>query len=216
MATVEKALITRRAPVQERSRKRVEAILDATEQLVVERGVEALGTRQIAVAAGVPIASFYQYFADKEDVLVALAERDMAEMDEQVAADLAALAEADDLTVASLVETAMRAFVKVYARRRAFVEIYLRGRTNVALHAFGREHNARVATALRTLALESGVAGPGLSERAAVLAVEVGDRVFQLAYEHDHRGDAALVDEGIVLVTAYLERYAAHPAGGPR
>ena len=209
MATVEKAVSVRRAPVQQRSRRRVEAILDAAERLVVERGVEALTTREIAVAAGVPVASLYQYFADKEAVLLALAERDMAEMDEQVAADLAALAEADDLSVATLVETAMRAFVAVYARRRAFVEIYLRGRTNSAVHAFGREHNVRIAKALRDLALESGIASTALSEQAAVLAVEVGDRVFQLAYEHDDDGDAALVAEGIVMMTAYLSRYSA-------
>ncbi|WP_211357030.1 TetR/AcrR family transcriptional regulator [Nocardioides rubriscoriae] len=213
MATVEKvekherAASVRRAPVQERSRKRVEAILDATERLVVERGVEALTTREIAVAAGVPVASLYQYFADKEAVLLALAERDMAEMDEQVATDLMALAEADDLTVASLVETAMQAFVTVYARRRAFVEIYLRGRTNSAVHAFGREHNVRIAHALRALALESGIASTALSEQAAVLAVEVGDRVFQLAYERDDRGDAAMVAEGTAMLTAYLQRY---------
>lgn len=212
MATVEQAVITtstRRAPVQERSRRRVEAILDATERLVVDRGVEALSTRDIAVAAGVPVASLYQYFADKEGVLLALAGRDMAEMDEQVAADLAASVETGDLTVASLVETAMRAFVKVYARRRAFVEIYLRGRGNSAVRDFGRDHNLRVARDLRELAIESGVARPDLSEQAAVLAVEVGDRVFQLAYERDHRGDEVLVAEGIAMMTAYLERYAA-------
>ena len=213
MATVQKVekAHARRAPVQERSRRRVEAILDATEGLVVEHGVEALTTRQIADAAGVPVASLYQYFADKEAVLLALARRDMAEMDEQVVTDLAAVAERQDLTVALLVETAVRAFVTVYARRRAFVEIYLRGRTNTAVHAFGREHNVRIATGLRDLALESGLALTGFSEQAAVLAVEIGDRVFQLAYEHDDHGDQALVEEGIVLMTAYLERYAAEP-----
>lgn len=200
MATVE-----RRAPVQERSRKRVEAILDATERLVVDRGVEALTTREIAVAAGVPVASLYQYFADKEGVLLALAERDMAEMDQQVVDDL----DGAELTVPLLVETAMRAFVKVYARRPAFVEIYLRGRTNAALHAYGREHNVRIARALRGIAVEGGLARPEFTEQAAVLAVEVGDRVFQLAYESDARGDQSLVEEGIVLMTAYLERYAA-------
>jgi AcrR family transcriptional regulator len=201
----------RRAPVQERSRRRVEVILDATERLVVERGVEALTTREIAAAADVPVASLYQYFADKEALLIALAQRDMAEMDEQVAADLAALAEADDLTVASLVETTMRAFVKVYTRRRAFVEIYLRGRSNTAVRAFGREHNLRIAHGLRALALESGIASTALTEQAAVLAVEVGDRVFQLAYERDHGGDPALVAEGTAMMTAYLERYATGP-----
>ncbi|MFB9312405.1 TetR/AcrR family transcriptional regulator [Nocardioides plantarum] len=216
MATVEQVSgpasgpVTRRAPVQERSRRRVEAILDAAERLVVERGVEALTTREIALAAAVPVASLYQYFADKEAVLIALAERDMAEMDEQVAADLDALAatgELGGLTVASLVETAMRAFVTVYARRRAFVEIYLRGRANTAVQAFGRDHNLRLARAMRELAVESGLVRPDLTEQVVVLAVEVGDRVFQLAYEHDAHGDQALVAEGIAMITSYLERF---------
>ena len=54
-------------------------------------GVEALTTRAIATEAGVPVASLYQYFGDKEAVLLALAGRDMEEMDAQVATDLAAL-----------------------------------------------------------------------------------------------------------------------------
>jgi hypothetical protein len=40
------------------------------------------------------------------------------------------------------------------------------------------------------------------------LAVEVGDRIFQLAFEDADEGDPDLVEEGIVLVTGYLERYA--------
>ena len=196
-------------PVQARSRKRVEAILDSAERLVVLRGVEALSTREIAEAAGVPTASLYQYFADKEGVLLALAERHMAEMDEQTARDLEAV---ETLTVASLVRTTMGAFVAVYLRRRAFVEIYLRGRTNPALHAYGREHNLRVARTLRDFALDSGLADAALTERSAVLAVEVGDRIFQLAFEDDARGDADTIEEGITMVTAYLERYAT-PAG---
>lgn len=197
----------RRAPVQARSRKRVEAILDAAERLVVQRGVEALTTREIADGAQVPVASLYQYFADKEAVLLALAERHMAEMDDQTLADLAAAREAGPLTVAALVETSMRAFVKVYLRRRAFVEIYLRGRTNPAVNSYGREHNRRIAATLRDLALSEGVAGADLPESAAVLAVELGDRIFQLAFEHDDTGDQAVVDEGIALLTSYLQRY---------
>jgi hypothetical protein len=133
----------------------------------------------------------------------------MDEMDTQVAEDLAAL---DVLSVASLVRTTMRAYVAVYRRRPAFVEIYLRGRTNVAVHRFGREHNAQTATMLHELAVDAGLADPALRPDVAVLAVEVGDRLFQLAYEHDAHGDQALVEEGIAMVTAYLERYAT-PAG---
>lgn len=196
---------TRRVPTQERSRRRVERILDAAASLVVERGVEALTTRDIAEAAGVPVASLYQYFADKDDVLVALVARDMAEMDEQVASDVAALLASDaDVSITTLVRTVMEAFVAVYHRRAAFVVLYLRGRTNVAVHRFGREHNAKVAEALHAQARASGLAGR-LTPRMAQLAVEVGDRVFQLAFEHDLRGDPETVEEGIRMVAAYLE-----------
>lgn len=200
---------SRRVPTQERSRRRVEGILDAAAGLVVERGVEALTTRDIADAAGVPVASLYQYFADKDDVLVALAARDMGEMDEQVARDVAALLESgDEVTLSALVRTVMEAFVAVYHRRAAFVVLYLRGRTNVAVHRFGREHNAKVAEVLHAQARATGLAG-GLTPRMAQLAVEVGDRVFQLAFEHDLHGDAETVEEGIRMVTAYLESRAA-------
>ncbi len=199
----------RRVPTQQRSRQRVEAILDAAETLVLEQGVETLTTRAIAQRAGVPVASLYQYFGDKEAVLLALAGRDMAEMDEQVASDLAGL---EVLSVAGVVRAAMEAFVVVYRRRPAFVEIYLRGRGNAAVARFGRAHNTRVATALRDFALEHGLCREDLSPAAAELAVEVGDRVFQLAHEHDAAGDPALVEEGVRMMTAYLERYAT-PAG---
>jgi hypothetical protein len=110
------------------------------------------------------------------------------------------------------VRATMTAYVAVYRRRPAFVEIYLRGRTNLAVHRFGREHNARTAQGLLDLAVSAGLAEPSLPLDVAVLAVEVGDRVFQLAYEHQDTGDQRLVEEGIAMVTAYLERYAT-PAG---
>ena len=192
-------------PRQERSRRLVEGLLDAAERIVVERGVESLTTRDIAEGADAPVASLYQYFADKEDVLLALALRDMGEMDTQVADDLAEL---EVLSISNVVRTTMMAFVSVYRRRPAFVEIYLRGRTNQAVHRFGQEHNLRVAENLRAYAIDAGLAADSLSLKVAQLAVEIGDRVFQLAYAEDVDGDAELVEEGVVLVTAYLERYA--------
>lgn len=197
--------VRRRTPAQARSRERVEKILDAASRIVVEHGVEALTTRAIGTAAGIPVASLYQYFSDRDAILLALVERDTAEMDEEVRNDLAAL---EVLSVASLVETTMRAYVKVYARRPDFVEIWLRGRTNAAVHEFGRQHNRRTAIELRDFAIGAGLARPDLPLAAAELAVEIGDRVFQLAYEVRNRGDRFVIDEGIAMVTAYLRGYA--------
>lgn len=194
----------RRTPTQTRSRERVERILECASAIVVQHGVDALSTRDIAVAAGIPIASLYQYFSDRDAILLALVERDTHEMDEQVAQDLATV---EDLSIAALVETTMRAYVKVYARRPDFVEIWLRGRTNAAINEFGRKHNQRTARELRAFAIEAGLARTDLPAAAAEFAVEIGDRCFQLAYEFDLAGDAYLIEQGIVMVSAYLRGF---------
>src|SRR6476619_5387018 len=107
----------RRVPQQVRSRDRVQRILEVAGEIVVEQGVEAVTTRAIAARADLPVASLYQYFADKEAVLLALVERDIAEMDAQVEEDVGALTV---LSVRSMVEATMHAFVKVYHRRPSF------------------------------------------------------------------------------------------------
>ena len=205
VVTPSETAVRRRAPKQARSRERVEKILDVAARIVVERGVDAMTTRSVAGEAGVPVASLYQYFSDRDAVLLALVERDIAEMDEQVRADLVKVR---TLSIAAIVETTMRAYMTVYARRPEFVAIWLRGRTNAAIHEFGRGHNRRTAHDLREFAVSTALARPDLPLAAAELAVEMGDRVFQLAYETDNRGDKFIVGEGIQIVTAYLQRYA--------
>jgi AcrR family transcriptional regulator len=201
----ERTLPKRRVPQQVRSRDRVQRILDVSARLVVDQGVDALSTRHIASQADVPVASLYQYFADKEEILLALVERDIEEMDAQVAADLGVL---EVLTVRGVVETTMRAFVKVYLQRPAFVMVYLRGRTNPAIQEFCRTHNKRVARELHDFARAAGLVADDTDPLHAELAVEVGDRVFQIAFENAIRGDERVVGEGIELVTSYLERQA--------
>jgi AcrR family transcriptional regulator len=195
----------RREPTQRRSRQRVEQILDAAAGVIIEHGVEKLSTRTIAARAGVPVASLYQYFADKDEIILALVQRDTAEMDEQVAEAVASL---DRLTVRSLVEATMRAFVAVYHRRPAFVVIWWRGRTNAAVYRYCREHNRRIAKQLYDFAMAAGLMPASTEPIVAELAVEVGDRLFQLAFECELRGDSRIIAEGIELVTGYLERYA--------
>jgi AcrR family transcriptional regulator len=211
----ERPPLKRRVPQQVRSRDRVERILEAAGQLVVDGGVESLSTRAIATAAGLPVASLYQYFADKEEILLALVERDVAEMDAQVTEDLGRM---PTMSVRSIVETTMRAFVKVYHRRPSFVVIWFRGRTNSAVSEFCRSHNQRMAKDLFQVARSAGMVVEGSDGLYAELAVEVADRLFQVAFEDSLRGDPHVIDESIALVTAYLETHAtpAGIAGTPR
>ncbi|MDP3894940.1 TetR/AcrR family transcriptional regulator [Nocardioides sp.] len=207
--TNDETAVRRRIPTQGRSRARVERILDAASQIVLADGIEALTTRTVADVAAMPVASIYQYFSDKDAVLLAICERDMAEMDEQVAADLGRLTR---LSVRSVVETTMRAYVTVYHRRPAFMQIWLRGRTNNAVNDYGRRHNQRTAADLLAFARERDLVTPDTPAAVAELGVEIGDRVFQLAFEKEVRGEPFLIEEGIEMVVAYLERHAT-PAG---
>lgn len=191
--------------MQRRSRERVQRILDAAADLIVEHGVAAVGTRTIAEKAGVPVASLYQYFADKTEILLALVERDTAEMDKAVAEAVGAL---KTVSVRATVAATMRAFVTVYHQRPAFVVIWWRGRTDPAVYDYCRAHNKRIANDLLAFAQSVGLVRPGVDPQVVEIAVEVGDRVFQLAFEHDLRGDERIIAEGIELVTGYLERHA--------
>ncbi|GAB2837206.1 TetR/AcrR family transcriptional regulator [Actinoallomurus bryophytorum] len=195
--------------MQRRSRERVQRILDAASELIVEDGLTALSTRTIAERARVPVASLYQYFADKDEILLALVKRDTAEMDAAVDAAVGALS---TVSVRTMVAATMRAFLTIYHQRPAFVVIWWRGRSNQVVYDFCRAHNKRIAADLFAFAQAMGMAQDGTVQGVVELAVEVGDRVFQLAFEHDLRGDELVIAEGIELVIGYLERHAT-PAG---
>jgi AcrR family transcriptional regulator len=199
----------RRVPQQSRSRDRVEKILDTAAAQVVAHGVDSLGTRSIADAAGVPVASLYQYFADKDDILLALVERDLAAMTEMVHAAVAGLRR---LSVAGLVEASMGAFIEAYRQRPAFIEVWLRGRSNPAIKEYWLEHNRRLAAELFEHGRAMGLFNDGADACHAEIAIEVGDRLFEKAFEDDMDGDPLILAEACKVVTAYLELYAS-PAG---
>lgn len=70
----------RRQPRQARSQHMVEAILEATARVLVERGYAGTNTNLVAERAGVSVGSVYQYFPNKDSLVTALHERHAAQM----------------------------------------------------------------------------------------------------------------------------------------
>lgn len=76
----------RRKPTQKRAAATVDAILVAASQILARDGIERFSTTAVADRAGVSIGSLYQYFRNKEDLLVALATREVGQLLATVAA----------------------------------------------------------------------------------------------------------------------------------
>ncbi len=75
----DRRLAPRKLPKQARSQTTVEAILQAAAQVFECHGYAAGTTNRIATRAGVSIGTLYQYFPNKDAILVALAHQHLAE-----------------------------------------------------------------------------------------------------------------------------------------
>jgi len=74
-----KPLNPRKKPVQRRSQETVAAILEGAAQVFSRNGYAATTTDLIAQRAGVSIGSLYQYFPNKDAILLGLVERHIEE-----------------------------------------------------------------------------------------------------------------------------------------
>jgi AcrR family transcriptional regulator len=200
---------TRRTPVQRRSRERFERILTAAEQLVVSSGVESLTTRGVAERAGIPVATLYQYFADREAIVAALIERHVLSMDERIAAALQGLA---SYSVRSIVQTTVAAYRADYRQRPSYVVLWFQGRLSADIARFIRDRNELLADAFHRFATQRGLLRPDTDPIVIRLCFELADRFLEVAYRKDLAGDDRVVSEGVEMIIAHLERYAT-PAG---
>src|SRR6202046_992053 len=70
----------RKSPVQARSTASVDAILEATIQVLLNVGKERLTTTGVALRAGVSVGTLYQYFPNKSALLQAVLKRHLDEV----------------------------------------------------------------------------------------------------------------------------------------
>jgi AcrR family transcriptional regulator len=74
----------RKSPVQARSAASVDAILEATIQVLLDVGKERLTTTKVAYRAGVSVGTLYQYFPNKSALLQAVLRRHLEQVTQAI------------------------------------------------------------------------------------------------------------------------------------
>lgn len=177
------ASISRRTPVQERSRQTVTRILDAAAAIADEQGVDAATTRAIADRAGVSYPSLYRFFADREAILDELLERHCAELD-------ARCIEAEQswpiTSAADLLNNELDLHVHYYRRYPSSARLWMGGRTSTTVTKHVRARMKSLADRLHAILVEHGLIPTDTDPRTMLVAVEMADRVLELSFRDDN------------------------------
>jgi AcrR family transcriptional regulator len=118
--------IKRRIPRQARAEETVAAIVEAAAQVLEATGLAAFTTNAVAERAGVSIGTLYQYFADKQALLRALAEREIRRALVAIGTALRGDPQASgEQKVRAMVRALVNAFSGRQRARRATIEALL-------------------------------------------------------------------------------------------
>jgi AcrR family transcriptional regulator len=193
-----------RRPRQARSRFLFDAVVEATGDVLVEKGVDAITTTRVAERAGVSIGSLYQYFPDRQalvqEFVRARFDADAALMQGIVSAGARA-------PIRTVVRAAIEGLVATYRREQALYR-------EVMAILPGLDHTEEMqAISSRTLAFGAmwlrGRPEPELRDRAelgaALLFFGIRSALNGLVRQHpESLDDASLVDRLVMASLAFL------------
>ena len=194
------APVQRREPMQARSRLTVTRILDAAAAIADEEGVDATTTRAIADRAGVSYPSLYRFFADREAILDELMERHCAELD-------ARCIEAEQTwnitSIADLLNNEVDLHVHYYRRYPSSARLWMGGRTSPTVTKHVRARMQTLAGRIHAMLVAKDLIPPDTDTRALLVAVEMADRVLELAFRDNNDFDQDLLDMGRRAIIAF-------------
>ncbi|WP_199730304.1 TetR/AcrR family transcriptional regulator [Amycolatopsis panacis] len=191
----------RRKPVQQRSARRVEQMLDASAQLIDELGYDALTTTLIAKRAGVAVGSLYQFFPDKRAVVQALTQRNLEGF---VAAVNERLTELSPEHWWNVVDSVLDIYLRMHREVPGFSKVHFGDVIDPQLLDTERDNNSVIVDSLVDI-LQAHVDRSAEELRFAIaIANETADALLKLAFRHEPQGDERIVAEAKHLVKGYL------------
>jgi AcrR family transcriptional regulator len=159
------ALEPRKTPVQTRAAVTVEAISEATIQVLLSHGGNRLTTTRVAERAGVSVGTLYQYYPNKNSLLFAVLEGHLEKVTETVET---ACEESSHKPLSEMIRTVVEAFVDAKMER------------------------ADISVALYQIAANIG--GPVLVKKAGQRQRKALEAMFQTAPDTESQPDRFAID----------------------
>jgi len=206
-------LSPRKTPRQERSRATVEAVLEATTDILIREGYAKLTTNRIAERAGVNIASLYQYFPGKEAIVAELRRRHGADQRAALRQVLAERAAGEfEPTIRTLVSAGVAGHAHAPRLHRVFTEeIPALGYRDVAAI------DAPIFEAMRRFLQEADADVRDMDLALWIIATASGAILHRAAVERpEDLSTGVITEELITLLCRYLRRPADVRRGRPR
>ncbi len=197
------AKIRRRKPSQARSQRAVDAIIEASAQVLERRGYQAATTNRIAERAGVSVGTLYQYFNNKDDIFNALIEREAAIFLRAIEESIAGPEVENRAAIRRLLEAAYASDHLVMGVRQVM--------RNLPSHAYS-EQNMAIRRAMHSLVvrfLEHRGAIPGLDDLSLTADVFIAQCEGMTYLGRVSRDTQELID----ILTESLHRYLFGPRG---
>lgn len=192
----------RKQPKQARSKSTVEAIVEATAQVLITDGFDKASTNRIAERAGVSIGSLYQYFPNKEALVLAVSRRHTGEMLAVLEPDGSTLTGPLPEVVRSVIGAIIRAHAHDPELHRTLVVEVLR----IGLpHAIEQSRRARALVRAFLEARDDEIIVTNLDAAAGVLVATVIGAVHAAVLEDvELLQSPAFEDELVALIVRYL------------
>lgn len=196
------SVIKRRIPRQARANETVGTILEAAAQVLEAGGLPAFTTNAVAERAGVSIGTLYQYFADKEAILRAIAEHELKATLSNVAK---AMTEEHSMPPEQRVRAIVRAIVHAFRGRQ-------RARKAVVQAMFNQGGGAALQAPITAFITENAL--ETLSEQQTFVLSRAILGVIRSAVLEEQRflKSRSFEDEVVRLMLAYLAAVSVLPA----
>lgn len=194
---------TRRIPTQSRSREKHFLILESAKELIGNKGNDSVSMREISKHSGVALASIYQYFDDKNDILRAIMQGFFDQVRQSIESSLESCESIEDLIES--MHSNIDAFYLMLKKDPVFAVLWAGLQANPELvkdDAEDSRQNAELITAKACLIL-------GNQQRtgiynATVLLVHMTGSTIRLALTMPDDEGQRIVDEFKQLVTLRL------------